>query len=182
MHDLVVGGSGMLAGLCVELAQAGRRVSVIARGKQPLAAIAARTPGILPIAADYTDAVGLEQALRQAIGANGPIERAVCWIHDSAPAAPLAIARHVQRLYCHVMGSAVANPAAPDEVTRWQRDFASLPHLEYRIAVLGFVRHSARGRSRWLTDEEISSGVARALAEGGPVSIVGVVEPWSQRP
>lgn len=182
MHDLVVGGSGMLADLCVELAQAGRKVSVIARSKARLAALSGRVPGILPIPADYTDAEGLEQALQRAIDANGPIERAVCWIHDSAPAAPLAVARHVKRLYCHVMGSAVANPAAPDELAHWQREFASLPWLEYRIAVLGFMRDSAHGRSRWLTDDEISAGVGRALAEGGLVSIVGVVEPWAARP
>jgi NAD(P)-dependent dehydrogenase (short-subunit alcohol dehydrogenase family) len=131
-HDLVVGGSGMLAMLCLELARQGRKVSVLARDATRLRRLSELAPGILPISADYTDSEALEGALRSAVRRAGPIERTVCWIHDTAPQAPLAIASHVGRVYCHVLGSAAANPAAPEIL--------------------------------------------------GPLSIVGLVEPWSARP
>jgi len=181
-HDLVVGGSGMLSQLCVELARAGREVSVIARDVARLQRLGELAPGIHPISADYTDAEALQRALGAAARRAGAIERAVCWIHDTAPAAPLAIAAHVGSVYCHVLGSAAANPAAPEILARWRAQFALLPGLDYRIAVLGFMRNRSTGSSRWLTDGEICQGVGQALAMGGSVSIVGAVEPWSARP
>jgi NAD(P)-dependent dehydrogenase (short-subunit alcohol dehydrogenase family) len=181
-HDLVVGGSGMLSTLCLELARQGRKVSVLARDAIRLQRLCERAPGILPVSADYTDSAALDQALRSAIRRAGAIERAVCWIHETAPEAPLAIASHVENVYCHVLGSAAANPAAPEILIRWQKRFSKRPNLDYRIAVLGFMRERPTGTSRWLTDAEICRGVGRALDEGGPVSIVGIVEPWSQRP
>jgi hypothetical protein len=36
--------------------------------------------------------------------------------------------------------------------------------------------------SRWLTNQEISAGVIRAVDGDAPLSMVGVVEPWSARP
>jgi NAD(P)-dependent dehydrogenase (short-subunit alcohol dehydrogenase family) len=181
-HDLVVGGSGMLSQLCVELARAGRKVTVIARDMRRLQRLSELAPGIHPISADYTDAQALERALGSAVRRTGALDRAVCWIHDTAPAAPLAIAAHVGSIYCHVLGSAAANPAAPEILARWRGQFAVLPALDYRIAILGFMREPSTGASRWLTDAEICRGVGQALAAGGSVSIVGVVEPWSARP
>jgi len=181
-HDLVVGGSGMLAALCVELARFGRQVSVLARDIGRLRRLSDLAPGIHPISADYTDADALAGALRSAVRVAGPIERSVCWVHETAPQAPLAIAAHVEKVYCHVLGSAAANPAAPQILASWHEQFSKLPNLDYRIAVLGFMRDGPAGSSRWLTDEEICRGVARALTTGGPVSFVGVVEPWAARP
>jgi NAD(P)-dependent dehydrogenase (short-subunit alcohol dehydrogenase family) len=181
-HDLVVGGTGMLFQLCVELARTGRKVSVLARDPSRLQRLAEAESAIHPVPADYTDARALERALSAAIRRRGAIERAICWIHDTAPAAPLAIATHVGSVYCHVLGSAAANPAAPEILARWRAQFAALPGLDYRIVVLGFVPGRSTGASRWLTDAEICQGVGRALAVGGPISIVGAVEPWSARP
>ena len=181
-HDLVVGGSGMLSRLCVALARAGRQVSVVARDAGRLRQLSELAPGIHPISADYTDPQALERALVAATDRTGAIERAVCWIHDTAPAAPLAIAAHVGSVYCHVLGSAAANPATPEILARWQAQFAALPALDYRIAILGFMRARSTAASRWLTDAEICQGAGQALDAGGPVSVVGVVEPWSARP
>ncbi len=172
----------MLSALCLELARQGRNVSVLARDAARLRRLSELAPGILPISADYTDGEALERALRSAVRRVGPIERAVCWIHETAPEAPLAIASRVERVYCHVLGSAAANPANPEILARWRERFSKRRNLDYRIAVLGFMRDDPTGPSRWLTDAEISQGVGRALFRGGPVSIVGVVEPWSQRP
>ena len=180
-HDLVVGGSGMLSGLVTMLAGRGRRVSVIARDPRRLARLAETADGITPLALDYRDADALEAALLRARRDNGAIERAVCWFHTAAPKIPLAVARHVEQVYCHVLGSAVADPSTPTALDRWRASFAIFPRLDYRIVVLGFIV-APGGRSRWLTDEEICAGAADALAKVRPLTTVGTVTPWSARP
>ena len=180
-HDLVVGGSGMLSGIVTALARQGRHVSVIARDRHRLARLAETAAGIAPLAIDYRDADALEGALLQARWDNGPITRAVCWFHTAAPAIPLAVARHVEQVYCHALGSAVADPSTPTALDHWRASFAIFPQLDYRIAVLGFVLEPG-GRSRWLTHDEISAGASEALASRRPLTIVGTVKPWSARP
>ena len=103
---------------------------------------------------------------------------AVAWIRSDAPEAALAAARRTAGPFFHVLGSAAADPARPDPGRRAR--FEALPGLAYREVILGFV--SEGGRSRWLTDEEISRGVLEAVAAGRPRAVVGVVEPWSARP
>lgn len=83
--------------------------------------------------------------------------------------------------YCHVLGSAVADPSTPTALDRWRASFAIFPRLDYRIVVLGFVLEPG-GPSRWLTHDEISAGASEALANGRPLTIVGTVKPWSARP
>jgi len=171
----------MLSGLVAALARQGRHVSVIARDPRRLARLAETADGITPQALDYRDADALEAALLQTRRDNGAIERAVCWFHTAAPKIPLAVARHVEQVYCHVLGSAVADPSTPTALDHWRAAFAVLPRLDYRIVVLGFVLEPG-GRSRWLTDDEICAGAAEALANGRPLTIVGTVTPWSARP
>ncbi len=52
--------------------------------------------------------------------------------------------------------------------------------IDYQAVLLGFVVE--QGRSRWLANDEISSGVFAALESGSAFSIVGTVEPWSAHP
>jgi hypothetical protein len=68
--------------------------------------------------------------------------------------------------YFHVRGSAVADPSRTRSEAEEQ--FAHYPTLHYLQVILGFVLEN--GRSRWLTDVEISQGVVTAI------------EPWSSRP
>jgi len=182
-HDLVVGGSGMLAGLCLALAGAGRQVSVVGRDPARLGRLAA-TPGIRPLAVDYRDPEALEMALDNAVAAAGPIERVVCWIHHAtAPDAAARIAQRAGRLFCHILGSAAGDPARPDLVASWRnRVLQARPGLAYRTVILGFVPGSAGVPSRWLSHDEIGAGVLGALDRGGAVSVVGTAAPWSARP
>jgi len=179
-HDLVVGGSGMLAGLCAALAKSERRVSVLARGRERLEALASRAKTINPVVCDYTAPAALDVALKEAARAYGPIERAVCWMHETAPDGPVQVAAYVGQVFCHVLGSAAADPSEPSVLHDWRERFSAFPALDYRIAVLGFAR-SARG-SRWLTDTEICVGVGAVLDGGLSYGVVGTVEPWSARP
>src|SRR4051812_29685891 len=171
----------MLSGLVTELARQGRRVCVVARSPERLAHLAKTAAGITPLPLDYRDVVLLDKALRGARRDYGPIERAVCWFHTDTPEIPLAVARHVEGIYCHLLGSAAADPSTPAVIGHWLAHFANLPRLDYRIVVLGFVIEPGAG-SRWLTHDEICAGAAGALTGARPLSIIGTAKPWSARP
>ncbi|MBI0445345.1 short-chain dehydrogenase [Deinococcus sp. DB0503] len=168
MRTLVVGGTGMLAGVVRALLDAGDEVTVLARRPERLA-----DPRAHLLALDYRDTAALEQALAQA----GPVDRAVVWIHGTAPEAPAVVVRHVHGPYWHVLGSAVANPAKPH--SRRREQFAALGN-DYREIILGFVLEG--DNSRWLTHAEISGGVLHALRHDLKRHVIGVVEPWARRP
>ena len=154
-------------------------------GPWNLAALAADAPAstVHPLALDWHDDAALDAALAGAVALHGPIVLAVVWIHGGAPAAPLAVARHVgapgrRADYYHVLSSAAADPARPD-AGRLAR-FAALPGLRYHEVILGFVREPAG--SRWLTNAEIAAGVLAAIEAGAPRFVVGIVAPWENRP
>jgi hypothetical protein len=183
-HVLVVGGTGMLRPVSLELARRGYTTSVIARGRGPLDDMARESGGrIEPIALDYRDTDELVRALERSVAAHGPIVLVVAWIHAVAPDAPLVVARAAaaggHRVdYFHVLGSAADDPSQPDPQRR--AGFAAVAGLEYHEVILGFVREGSS--SRWLTDDEIAAGVLDAIDRGAPRSIVGTTRPWSARP
>jgi hypothetical protein len=176
-HALVVGGTGMLRGAVLGLAR-DREVTVVARGARRLDALRAASGSVHPARADWHDLPGLEAVLEGAVAARGPFSLAVAWIHADAPEAPVAAARRVRGRFFQVLGSAAADPSQPDPSRRAR--FDALPGLAYHEVILGFVVEG--GRSRWLTDAEISRGVLDAVAAGLPRFVVGTVEPWSAKP
>lgn len=176
-HALVVGGTGMLREVVLALAREGP-VSVIARGRARLDALAAAARGITPLCVDYGRRADLEAALREAVRARGRFSLAVAWVHADAPGAAETAAGFVKGPFFHVLGSLEADPARADPGRRSR--FAAVPGILYHEVILGFVR--VGDRSRWLTDGEISRGVLDAVAAAEPRRIVGTVEPWSARP
>ncbi len=190
-HALVVGGTGMLRGVCLHLASRGAAVSVIARDRQRLDRIGEETGGAARgIALDYRGSAGLRLGIEQAIRAHGSIDLAVCWIHSTAPHAPMVVARAVASIaqpcrFFHILGGAAAErhsnilenvgmsreqPLQPD----------SVEGVLYRRIILGFVVEPAG--SRWLSNNEIAGGVIDAFESDREQTIIGVVEPWSARP
>lgn len=150
-HVLVVGGTGMLTGLTEALAGRGHAVTVIARRHAALPA------GAVQLALDYRDDETLGAGLSRAARERGPIDLAVAWIHTNAPAAPATVAAAVApggRLF-QVFGTRV-----------WPLDRAPA-HVSYHQVLLGSVG------GRWLTNDEISSGVLAALDADQPLSVVG---------
>jgi hypothetical protein len=55
-----------------------------------------------------------------------------------------------------------------------------LPDCALRQVILGF--QVENGRARWLTDDEISGGVLRAVRMDAIFSVIGQVDPWTARP
>lgn len=186
-HALVVGGTGMLRGVSLYLAEQGYTVSVVARRRDRLQALvdsaAAFRGEIVPLQLDYGDPVELERALARSAGAFGPIALAVCWVHSVATDPLSVVARTIAgagaspRLF-HIRGSASAKPAAGGP--RIPQSLLAFPTLRYRQVILGFVIEN--GRSRWLSHREISDGVISAVSSDREITIVGTVEPWSMRP
>ena len=150
-HALVVGGTGMLAPAARGLTKRGHVVTCIARRGVDLGS------GVVVEQVDYRNGVQLREALARATQSRGPIELAVCWIHTDAPDAP------------RIVADALAPGARLVQVfgTRvWP--LADVPlHVAYRRVLLG----SADGR--WLSHEEISSGVLNAVDMDRPLTVVG---------
>jgi hypothetical protein len=130
---------------------------------------------------DYHD----EAAFVAALDAAGPVDLAVAWFHTLKIPAPRRLAERMGspagpgRLF-QVLGSATADPAHPDRLATAAGVGAGLPNCQVRQVVLGF--QTEGGRSRWLTDVEISGGVFDAARADRAYSVVGQVEPWSARP
>jgi hypothetical protein len=169
-----------VSGIVTALARQGRHVSVIAGDRRRLARLAETAAGIAPLALDYRDADALEGALLQARRDNGPITRAVCWFHTAAPAIPLAVARHVDQVYCHVLGSAVADPLTPTALDHWR---ASRSFRSWTIGSRCSASSSSQavGPAGSLVTKS-AAGASEALASRRPLTIVGTVKPWSARP
>lgn len=168
MKTLVVGGTGMLLGLVRELLAAGDEVWTLARHAPDMT-----HPRLHPLMVNYRDS----DALRRVLTPLAPFDRAVVWIHSTAPEAPFVVAGAVRGPFFHVLGSAAADPSRPDDGRRTR--FAA-QGTDHREIVLGFVREGAR--SRWLTDAEISAGVWEAVRGDLRRAVVGTVTPWEARP
>lgn len=184
---LVVGGTGMLAGVVRGLVRAGCRTGVVARDGsriRGLAAEAGNAGNVFAVAADYTRPDTLAAALDEALAPDERIATAVLWVHGSHR--PVVHELVVDRLSADalvvdVLGSAALDPShelAPTSPTAHVGSGRT-----YRTAVLGFTDGPAG--PRWLTHQEISDGLLTAVGDGrtGPrTHIVGRVEPWSDRP
>jgi NAD(P)-dependent dehydrogenase (short-subunit alcohol dehydrogenase family) len=171
---LIVGGSGMLAGLARALCEHADRVSILARNEKRMRAV---SDAVEPIVCDYNDGVALAEALSLI---DAP-DLVVAWIHGRAPQARRAFAECLvaEGRFVQVLGSAHADPAHPERLAEMAKAADALP-IDYQSIVLGFVVE--KGASRWLSNEEISFGVLSAIESEQPVSIVGTVEPWSAKP
>jgi hypothetical protein len=97
-HALVIGGTGMLRGLVLWLAERHETVTVVSRRRS--------VPGTNAVHLDWHDTAALRAALAEATAAHGSIELAVCWIHSTAPEAIDVVAEAVlpDRIF-QVLGS-----------------------------------------------------------------------------
>ncbi len=181
-HALIIGGTGMLYPATSEIAEKAKSVSVIARNKgQKQAGL----KNINSISVDYHDLERLLYALAEATNIFGPVDLVISWIHSTAPTAPFVVAAFLAKAvpsleFYDLLGSAIANPGCPEQLVHRAEQFNAIPNLNYHSVVLGFALDG--GRSRWLSDSEISNGVLEAVSNKKPHHIVGTVDPWEKRP
>lgn len=107
-HALVIGGSGMLAGTVLWLAEVGYHVSIIGRDAGKMSRLTEQAPARLSaVLVDYRDDLRLKEALRRSIAIHGDFDLVVAWIHsDAADALPsvLSALRGGTDVF-HVLGS-----------------------------------------------------------------------------
>lgn len=183
-HALVIGGTGMLRGATQSLVNRGRHVSVVSRDRAKFSRLLEDTAiecrdRLHQIPVDYRDTDNLADGINASIDQYGPIQSAVLWIHASAPDAPGAVADLLSRRSDQGTTIIEVLSSGSSQVLGYSASLER-PNVAHRRVVLGFVREDEC--SRWLTDNEISGGVIRAIDAANPLSVVGQVEPWSQRP
>lgn len=179
-HALVLGGTGMLQDVSLDIARRSREITSVARTHDSLETLDALidprvTHHQLALNWDEPDAY-LETIESHLVGTSPP-ELVVAWIHDTDVALRLTSLVSTSTFF-HIIGSGSSVPA--EIATRFHEQFAPHASIDYAQVILGF-RRGAEG-SRWLTDEEISSGVLEAIDREHHVHVVGTIEPWSDRP
>ena len=165
---LCIGATGMLAGCVRSLIADGNQADCIARTQSSLDRLRdSLAPSdrdrLITHRCDYRDT----QALAQILAEMNPAA-AICWIHS--PAEPVLEAIRAKLLgidLLQVVGSATTIPSSSSSYAD-------------RFVKLGIVIEG--DRSRWLTNDEISSGVYSAFRSNERESIVGMIEPWDMRP
>lgn len=184
-HVMVIGGTGMLADTCIGLALQGYSVSIIGRDalRHSMLMKKAGTAGarLHPVIADYTNELLLRKGIEEAVDKLEQPAAIIAWIHSHAVYAHAIAAEYIGNAECHYFhirgrtdfrALAIKNPV--------QQQLESIRNVRYHQVILGFKKE---GRSsRWLTDEEISRGVLDAFNAAEQTFIVGLLEPFEERP
>lgn len=179
MHVLVVGGTGMLQKVSKWFIEQGHHTSIVGRNVKRLNEIqnSSNAPkSVTCLAVDYHNSDELRVKIKSSIQKNGPITLVVAWIHSTAEDALQIISEEIEifseewELF-HVFGSSAyksGNKVRCSSLCRY-----------YRI-ILGFMLEEKC--SRWLTHDEIASGVIAGIQHKQRKWIVGTLEPWDARP
>lgn len=176
-HTLVVGGTGMLAAASKTLALRSHRLTSVARTLRSLATLdaALADAGCVHHACplDWTEPERFLCGIERHVAATEPPDLVVAWIHDDELAIRLAERLATARrppVFVHVVGSSSGDPTVVADAVRGR--LSKGPYAaHYRQAILG-VRRTGR-TVRWLTHEEISSGVVEAIDRAAPTFLIG---------
>lgn len=180
-HALVVGGTGMLSGVSLWLLEQGYHVSIIARNSSRMKDLIEQTDlasHITPLLVDYSNYDELQKNVQETINENGAIDIVVAWIHSTAPNALKIITKEISisesewELF-HVLGS-------NSDLNRIKREVSMPTGCTYHQVQLGFVIEDSG--SRWLTNEEISDGVIRAIKQRDKLKTIGQIDSWENHP
>lgn len=177
-HAIVIGGTGMLANVSIWLLENGYHVSVIGRNPEKMRPLLDQNPAQLtPVLVDYTNTKELVEQLHHVQQQNGPIQLVVAWIHSSGTRVVPCLTESLPRFQSwdlfHVNGSS-------SSLVDIKAKTAVPPNVAYHQIQLGFKIEG--GLSRWLTHEEISEGVIKAIQENKSKHIIGTITPWEKRP
>ena len=173
-HALVIGGTGMLAKVSIHLANEGYSVTVIARNLAKFGRLQEGSPpnSIFPLLVDYNSEEVVD-LVKHAISERGSFTLIVCWTPNYKAIEQICEVNHTLdffRLF-HVKGS---RRYFVDETIKLPADCL------YHRVFLGFIIEEST--SRWLTHEEISSGVIEQIKANEVVGVIGQIEPYEARP
>lgn len=181
-HVLVVGGTGMLRPTSLALANQYPLVTVIARNSNRLHDLweEARDQGlrINPLQLDYKEPDHLRLALTDTVQHLGPVDIVVAWIKQNAEEANTTIAqilnnqqRPVQ--YYDLIGSFHYKDFEVEEEERKAlfEDYANIAYHQIKLGLQW--DDEAQDDTRWLTYEEITDGVLKAMKANTPEYFIG---------
>lgn len=175
-HVLMVGGTGMLHAASVNLAQRADRLSSVARTETSLRRLAsALKPGSglhHPLPLDWSEPDQFLEGIRDHMKRTEPPDLVVAWIHDNDVAMRLVLQMAEGTMsprFFHIIGSASADPSHIAD--RCASRVPSSMRGSYHQVILG--AREEDGRARWLTDEEISDEVLKAIDTRQPRLLVG---------
>jgi hypothetical protein len=167
------------------LAMSTLNLTSVARTKTSLAALDAALPRANVthhhVQLDWSRRREFLDSLSAHIERVGPPSLVVAWLHDDLLGPEVARVINSQSTQCdffQVRGSSGAE--SPASTQNFAEHFKDLPSISFYQVILGFIKTSSG--SRWLRNSEISQGVLRAVESRAALSIVGVVEPWDDRP
>ncbi|WP_252503815.1 short-chain dehydrogenase [Sporosarcina sp. Marseille-Q4943] len=173
-HALVIGGTGMLAGLSMFLAKEGYSVSVIGRTAAKFERLIDVCPPntIFPLQVDYYSEA-LFSEVKEVISERGPFDLIVSWTPNYRALERICEMNEQATSFrlIHVKGS---RRYFEDE------EIKISSNCIYEKVFLGFVIEE--GTSRWLKHEEIAGGVIQQIVEKTNDRIIGQLHPYSERP
>lgn len=172
-HVLIIGGTGMLKGAVISLLDEYDIISVLSRNDEKFNNLKTeagnRAKKLNRIKCDYTDYQELTAQLIKAIGELNEISLVISWIHSTAALAPAIAAKVInhQRTKCNyydIIGSTGESR---------ESSFTPFENITYHKIQLGYIKEG--DANRWLSDEEICSGVIEAVKGGKKESTIGEV-------
>ncbi len=171
---LIIGGTGMLFQASAYLAENSEQLMLISRKLPKQRLHSSKIVAFESV--DYYDESKFRDAVKTIIRSSGKITHVLCWMHsDALPPLKTLLELAAGSVFWHVKGSSSYNPAKTDDVTSVMKN-----SVDYREIILGFKMEN--GMSRWLTNEEISSGVIDAIKSGVKREVIGLTEPWNRKP
>lgn len=180
-RSLIAGGTGMLAHMSTWVMKETEMTMVIGRNNKKLERLipAGYRKAVRTEQMDYHDTERLQQAIQNFIHCYGAIDCVIAWVHGNAPKTIPAILNQLNNSqkeswrFFHIKGSST-------NIDIIQKKIDVPKKCLYREVQLGFKMEG--NFSRWLTHDEISSGVIDAIKNDRKKTIVGVLEPWEKRP
>jgi NAD(P)-dependent dehydrogenase (short-subunit alcohol dehydrogenase family) len=182
-HVLVFGGTGMLAQTTGWIAEHAKHTVAFGRNKQRLNGLAKKYGqyGLEARELDYTNTEALRKAIKVTYTEYGKIDLVVSWIHSTAPDAIPEIKKQLSKLQKNHQWTLVVVKGSSSHLARITDSEMDIPDNCFLKEVqLGFKYNGVS--SRWLTHQEISEGVIKAIREDKKNSVVGTLEPWEKRP
>lgn len=177
---LVIGGTGLLEGVCHWLTSEGYDVYVIHRDDKKFEMMKDNSDypqQLHSITVDYHDNDKLQLAIQETKRKHGCCpDLIISWIHNSAPNALPTVLKEVQTRTApwkliHIQGSS----------SFFVKENTTVPKTcEYRRVYLGFPPNDHH--SRWLTHEEIAGGIIKVIKRDYKETVIGTLKPWSKRP
>jgi hypothetical protein len=183
-HILIVGGTGMLREASILLASRCNLLTSVASTDQSLERLDTEISKI-PVQhnllrLDWNSAEFLSTIKQYVQQQRSCPSLVVAWFHRDTlgPKLAITLAESCKNdiYFLQVLSSASASPCT--KIT--DKSIALPACIDFHRVILGFEIHN--GKSRWLTNDEISMGVIASIDSNVETSIVGKISPWSERP